>query len=456
MEFLINEFLSLKLENDITLIYVAGELFRQCKFLLLEIPVRDITSLDNIKSIDEAAQELNRSLEPPDEFSRVNHEKNQISPETEFWGHCSNLQAWYENDYNTKLLHSNIAFPLLKKLTEAGDRLARSVFKDEIAKRYNSGIDTVRKYLEERNYLSFLTKEEFCSLIDANAEYEVVKALERMFSVEFCNYQLDVRNGQVIELHLNNLRLKELPEIITQFKSLEILDISVNSLEKIPIWIDGFKKLKELNVDNNNLKKLPQSIGNLSSLEKLVAFNNEIIKIPDSIGNLSSLKVLDLRSNELNNLPIAVGDLPQLEELMLESNKIKVIPETIGNLESLKTLVLGENDIEIMPKSLGKLNSLEILSISNNNLTELPDSIGNLINLKILGLANNSIKTLPYSFKNLVSLRRLFLDGNPIGELPEYIYELPRLTILFIRNTKIRKPQNLKKKFKEKNISVNF
>lgn len=105
MEFIINKFLSLELESDITTIYVAEEPFQQCKFLLLEIPVRDITSLDQVKSIDEAAQELSRSLEPPDEFSRV----DQIPPETEFWGHCSNLQTWYENDYNTKLLHSNLA-----------------------------------------------------------------------------------------------------------------------------------------------------------------------------------------------------------------------------------------------------------------------------------------------------------------------------------------------------------
>jgi len=452
MEFVINEFLSLKLENDITMVFVAEEAFHQCKFLLLEIPVNDITSLDEIKSIDEAAQELGRALEPSDEFSRV----DRIPPETEFWGHCSNLQAWYENDYNTKLLHSNIAFPLLKKLTKAGDLAARRVFKDEIAKRYNSGIESVRKFLEERNYLSFLTKEEFYSLIDANAEYEVVKTLESLFSVEFWNYQLDVRNGQVIKLRLSNLKLKKLPEIITQFKSLEILDISVNSLETLPNWIGGFKKLKELNIDNNNLKKLPQSIGDLSSLEKLTAFDNEIIKIPDSIGNLSSLKVLDLRSNNLKSLPITIDNLPKIEELMLESNKIKVIPETIGNLESLKTLVLGENDIEIMPKSLGKLKSLKTLTLGDNNLTELPDLIGNLKNLKILGLANNSIKTLPYSFQNLVSLRELYLDGNPLEKMPEFVYDLPNLTILFIRNTKIRKSQNLKKKFKEKNININF
>ena len=39
-EFRINEYLTLKLEEDgKTFIYVAGKLFRQCKYLLINIPV---------------------------------------------------------------------------------------------------------------------------------------------------------------------------------------------------------------------------------------------------------------------------------------------------------------------------------------------------------------------------------------------------------------------------------
>ncbi len=31
--------------------------------------------------------------------------KYEISEEEEFRGHCSNLQAWYENDYDTRLFY---------------------------------------------------------------------------------------------------------------------------------------------------------------------------------------------------------------------------------------------------------------------------------------------------------------------------------------------------------------
>lgn len=121
-EFKVNKFITLKLENSRTTIYVKGRLFNQCKFLLINIPVNDISSFDEIDSVDDAAEKLDHSLE----------KKSPITPETEFWGHCSNLQVWVENNYNTQLLHSSLAFPLLKKLTEQGDEKHRFCFPSRI------------------------------------------------------------------------------------------------------------------------------------------------------------------------------------------------------------------------------------------------------------------------------------------------------------------------------------
>jgi hypothetical protein len=75
-----------------------------------------------------------------------------------------NLQAWYENNYDTRLLRANIAFPLLKRLTEVGDPIAKRVFREEVAKRYASGFPSVVKYLEIQGYLEYLTKDEIASL----------------------------------------------------------------------------------------------------------------------------------------------------------------------------------------------------------------------------------------------------------------------------------------------------
>ena len=75
-EFKINEHLELRLENGKTNIYVGGELFNSCKYLLLKMPSDNFNDLEDIDSIDEAAENLDRSME------REN--KHYISPETEF------------------------------------------------------------------------------------------------------------------------------------------------------------------------------------------------------------------------------------------------------------------------------------------------------------------------------------------------------------------------------------
>ena len=82
----------------------------------------------------------------------------------QFMAHWSNLQAWFENDYDTRLLHRNIAFPLLKELTTAGDPFAKKVFKEEIAKRYTAGGSNVREYLRVEGYLDYLTEDELLAI----------------------------------------------------------------------------------------------------------------------------------------------------------------------------------------------------------------------------------------------------------------------------------------------------
>ncbi|MFW9881910.1 MAG: hypothetical protein ACFFG0_53280, partial [Candidatus Thorarchaeota archaeon] len=133
-----------------------NRLFRQCMYLLLNIPVNKIEEYDEIKSIDEAAIKLDRSME---------RDHQRIPPETEFWGHCSNIQAWADNEYDTRILHRNLAFPLLKALVDAGDPIAKRKFKEEIAMRYATGHPTVISFLTQNGYLHYLTEDEFESML---------------------------------------------------------------------------------------------------------------------------------------------------------------------------------------------------------------------------------------------------------------------------------------------------
>lgn len=161
-KYVINEFLTLKLEVDKINIYVGNVLFNQCQSLLLHISLDDTSQVDDIESIDEVVDILEWSEE------EQMMDGVAIDPETEFWGHCSNLQAWYEHGYDTRLLHSNLAFPLLKKLMDVGDPLAKKMFKEEVARRFESGYPAVIGYLYEQNFFHVLTDEEKTTLIKAN------------------------------------------------------------------------------------------------------------------------------------------------------------------------------------------------------------------------------------------------------------------------------------------------
>ena len=371
-EFKVNELITLKLEDGKTIIYVDGEEFRQCKYLLLDIPVEQASSFEEIDSIDEAEENLDGTMEEGNPDNVIS-----IPPETEFWGHCSNLQAWYENDYDTRLIHRNLAFPLLKKLTEVGDLIAKRVFKEEIAKRFLSGNQVVQDFLIEQNYLDFLDREEFWSLFEFDTcplqEIEMLseKRLKLLNDTKPYGINADtsvfrIEKDEVIEIIITNSALKMLPESIGDMKS-----------------------LKKLIVYQNHLKSLPESIGELSSLEELHLQRNHIEKLPDSIGKLSSLKTLELSNNKLKELPNTIGNLKNLEILGVEVNQLTYLPEEIGNLEKLKDIQLYKNNLNQLPESIIKLKSLERLNLEKNELVDIEDSLLNLDSLKVLILRKN-------------------------------------------------------------------
>lgn len=212
--FKVNEYLTLKLENNRTNIYVKGDLFQQCKYLLLNIPTNEISSLDEIQSIDEAAEKLDGSLER-------NSGNIKIPYEAEFWAHCSNLQVWSENNYNTKLLHRNIAFQLLKKLCEVGDPRAKKVFKEEITKRLEKGNRNVIYYLTLEQYTNYLNRQEL-----EDSLYGWQKRFEKWWSE---NTKYDDQY-----LSLNGCGILRLPEDIGSMKQLKYIDLEVNNLMTLP------------------------------------------------------------------------------------------------------------------------------------------------------------------------------------------------------------------------------
>lgn len=153
-KFKINKHLKLKLIKGQTVIYVDEKPFHQCKYLLLNLTQKDFKNFEHIDSIDEAFEIYNNM--------ERNHERDHtmIDPVSEFIGHCSNLQAWYEFDYDLRILHSSLSIPLLKKLALLGDKKAVIRLKESIATRIASkNFNTIIFYLNEE-YLALFSNEE--------------------------------------------------------------------------------------------------------------------------------------------------------------------------------------------------------------------------------------------------------------------------------------------------------
>ena len=178
--FRVNDYITLKLVKDKTIIYIENKEFQQCKYILLINPQNN-EDQRYIHSIDEAKEKLSSDLEETIFQDTITPEDLGITPEEEFWAHSSNLQAWYENNYDSGLLHSNLSFPLLKKLTEVGDLLAKKVFKKEIIRKFeesenNLFVKTIG-YLISQKYLKFLDKTEMevISFLLRNILYNLTK-----------------------------------------------------------------------------------------------------------------------------------------------------------------------------------------------------------------------------------------------------------------------------------------
>ena len=213
LEKVINEYITIKLVNRRSFIYVKGRRFIQCIRLILNIQKNDVQLYDEVDSIDEAANLYskhvfqNRIVRGPMAIP-VPDQRHEITPKQEFWGHCSNIQAWVEHNYDTRILMRNISFPLLRELSRAGDPVARRVFKEEIALRLESGYPSVVQYLLNQGYISNFTPSEFKTIIESTELIKNLSSNRRMLSqfLISCGSKFPSLLGDIL------LQILELPE----------------------------------------------------------------------------------------------------------------------------------------------------------------------------------------------------------------------------------------------------
>ncbi len=238
-EFKVNEYITLKLYGKKTVIYVCGEIYSTCHTAVLSIPTEDAEYLD-YDSIDE----FFHYIEP------ITSEKldASITPDVEFWVHCSNIQAWADFNYDTRILQDYLAFGILKKLSDNEVKDALIIFREEIIKRLKSGWINILLFFLEENYISSYLNEDdlFSSLLNQ----EEALAMERIAKLTRLGYTLTT---DIEESYLEGSR----------FRSKEHFHFSME---------DGYVSTLEILLDYNNHFLIIDCLRRLPRLDKLHIF----------------------------------------------------------------------------------------------------------------------------------------------------------------------------------------
>lgn len=447
-EFAVNKHLKLTLEGGETKIYVGGKYFRTCKYLLANTTLERLNNSELIDSIDDLEGELSQELE--EDFDKDNNEikKYAISPEDEFWGHCSNLEAWVKYNYNTKLLHRNLAFWLLHELGKIDD-YAKIRFFEESAERYNYGDEKVREFLKKLFWEDFNMWPLSWLTMMLRSPYDQ-KTLEMIDQAKDCVIlDIDIKEGEVIFIELQ-LTGKIFPDYLFRLpKSLKHLVIKGKSIEKIPDKFDNFRELEVLEIYETSIKQLPDSIGELLKLINLTISETDLTSLPETIGKLRSLKTLDLHKISINSLPNSIGLLKSLRKLRLSNLYLESISEFFGNLHNLEELEVLDCEFTSIPKSFGNLKNLRKIYLKNVKMPRFPQSITNLKkitlliiiespnftfstlnlfpNVKELILQGNNLKEIPAEISLMKSLRYIDVSDNPITAISKEVLSLPNL-----------------------------
>ncbi|MFX1236681.1 MAG: hypothetical protein ACFFAS_18920 [Promethearchaeota archaeon] len=261
-----------------------------------------------------------------------------ISPEEEFWGHCSSLKAWAEHEYNTDLLDSRLAFPLLKELIQAGDNVAKKVLKREIIRKIKLGYDYTIKALDLNGCFRCLSKEE---LAEAFNSPSFKKALPELYNT-YDFLRLALLNSFDLD---DNFSREEYYGYITGPNEAKVM-LELESLygEKCSY------SFSELRRNNNNLM--------CTTRDKRITLL--FCKIMDSqfplpILRLEYLKMLII-SGTLDELPEDISLLKNLKTLDMKDSLIKIIPDTITTLPKLEVLIFQADDLCYVNDKLFDLN----------------------------------------------------------------------------------------------------
>jgi len=177
-----------------------------------------------------------------------------------------------------------------------------------------------------------------------------------------------LRSGSLAGVRELTLRegLTDFPrEIFDLADTLEVLDLSGNTLSDLPHDLSRLKKLRLLFCSNNRFDHLPESLGDCAALSQ-VGFRGNGLSTVAAESLPPALRWLTLTDNAIATVPKALGERPALQKLMLAGNRLESVPDSLSGLASLELIRLSANRFEALPGWLVELPRLAWAAIAGN------------------------------------------------------------------------------------------
>jgi len=269
------------------------------------------------------------------------------------------------------------------------------------------------------------------------------------------------RLKQLRELNLSQNQFKRFPADAFRAPNLEVIKISDNKIRNIrleSLMPSLLSSLVELHLDNNRIAELPDAFIDFCNLEVLNLSANGFLHFPDLICEMTSLRSLLMEQNSMWFLPQTFRQLELLEVLALNANNFEMMPRVLCDMDRLVDLRLGRNGITslmrgetiqthldngqvitMVVETFKLMTDLKKLTVAMNELTELPPDVWD-VKLDHLNLRNNQIAgELPVEIVKLKdTLVELYLDENQLTALPSCLTEFPHLEYLTVSGNKLK------------------
>eukprot|EP00050_Salpingoeca_kvevrii_P017060 m.61347 g.61347 ORF g.61347 m.61347 type:complete len:566 (+) comp7333_c0_seq1:239-1936(+) len=285
-----------------------------------------------------------------------------------------------------------------------------------------------------------------CSNYESNGTSMArVQCVDRNLSYVPCTYPQDAPLGELL-FTFNDIHNISAEFGRMTFATLELLDLSHNSITVVPIGsFDGLRGQGQLLLNNNFIQELqPGAFVQANNLTTLNLANNSLAVIAtDTFLGLGSVTQLDLSNNPLRALQqYAFRGLDSLRNLQLPDANITMIPALAFATLRLETLELGLNPITVLStNAFSGLTLLGdgVLDLSALPLTSIESRAFEQINLTSIILPITLQTLQPYAFSGIGHLTKLDLSATKVSAFPEgTFYESNQLATILFQPTHIK------------------